>query len=157
KLHGDAVEPGGIVLCRDDYDEFFERRPALALLLEGLLLNRTFFFVGYSLRDPNFRQVHGRVHRSLRAARRPGVTARFEAAGAAGSYMARHWREKGLHLLGIPGSDPEEREHHLLRFLDRLADRVASVSPRLLLSPDAEVSPPLARSRGLLQEVGAEL
>jgi hypothetical protein len=28
------------VLCRDDYDEFFERRPAMALLLEGLMLNR---------------------------------------------------------------------------------------------------------------------
>jgi hypothetical protein len=84
KLHGDAAEPGGIVLCRDDYDEFFERRPALALLLEGLLLNRTFFFVGYGLRDPNFRQIYGRVGRMLRAARRPAFATSFESAGEAG-------------------------------------------------------------------------
>jgi hypothetical protein len=49
KLHGDAVEAGELVLCRDDYDEFFERRPAMAFLLEGLLLNQTFLFVGYGL------------------------------------------------------------------------------------------------------------
>src|SRR6185437_12033981 len=55
KLHGDLAHPDEIILTRDDYDEFFQRRPAMALLLEGLLFNQTFFFVGYSLRDPNFR------------------------------------------------------------------------------------------------------
>ena len=69
KLHGDASEAEAIVLCRDDYDEFFDRRPAMALLLEGLLLNQTFFFVGYGLRDPNFRQVYSRIARMLRDAR----------------------------------------------------------------------------------------
>ena len=67
KLHGDAATAEEIVLCRDDYDEFFERRPAMALLLEGLLLNRTFFFVGYGLRDPNFRQIYSRIARMLQA------------------------------------------------------------------------------------------
>ena len=84
KLHGDAAEPDEIVLCRDDYDEFFERRPAMALLLEGLLLNRTFFFVGYGLRDPNFRQVYSRIARMLREARRPAFATSFESAGEAG-------------------------------------------------------------------------
>ena len=55
---------------RFDYATFFERRPAMAILLEGLLLNQTFFFVGYSLRDPNFRQVFSRIARMLREARR---------------------------------------------------------------------------------------
>src|SRR5205823_6157671 len=27
KLHGDAAEPEGVVLARDDYDEFFQARP----------------------------------------------------------------------------------------------------------------------------------
>src|SRR5262249_40774123 len=47
KLHGDAATPDEpIVLSRDDYDAFFDSRPAMTALLEGLLLNRTFFFVG---------------------------------------------------------------------------------------------------------------
>jgi O-acetyl-ADP-ribose deacetylase (regulator of RNase III) len=42
KLHGDAQHPDQIVLTRDDYHTFFENRPAMALLLEGLLLNHSF-------------------------------------------------------------------------------------------------------------------
>src|SRR5262249_21976975 len=70
KLHGDAHHAEDIVLTRDDYSMFFERRPAMALLLEGLLLNRTFFFVGYGLRDLNFREIFGRIARMLREAKR---------------------------------------------------------------------------------------
>ena len=157
KLHGDAAEAEGIVLCRDDYDEFFEHRPAMALLLEGLLLNKTFFFVGYGLRDPNFRQVYSRIGRMLRDAQKPAFATSFESAGDAGPYVAGQWREKQLHLVDIPGSAPDERERSLLSFLDELADRVASRSPRLLLAGDVEVPPHLSRIREMLQEVGEEL
>jgi hypothetical protein len=157
KLHGDAARPGEVVLCRDDYDEFFERRPAMALLLEGLMLNRTFLFLGYGLRDPNFRQVFGRVGRMLREAHRPAFATSFESAGDAGGYVADQWRRKGLSLIEVPGETEEDRGRGLLLFLDRLADRVASATPRLLLAPDAEVSGPLARLRGLLLEVGDEI
>ena len=157
KLHGDVDEPGEVVLCRDDYDEFFERRPAIALLLEGLLLNRTFFFIGYGLRDPNFRQVYGRVGRMLREAHRPAFATSFESAGVAGKFIANQWREKQLHLIDVPGSDEVEKQGNLLRFLDRLADRVASSTPRLLLSPGAKVPEPLGRVKDLLLAVGEEL
>jgi hypothetical protein len=60
------------VLCRDDYDEFFEYQPAMALLLEGLLLDRTFFFLGYGLPNSDSRRVQGRVGRILRDAQRSG-------------------------------------------------------------------------------------
>ena len=98
KLHGDARHPDEIVLCRDDYDEFFERRPAMALLLEGLLLNQTFFFLGYGLRDPNFRQVFSRIARMLatrrrrpspRASRRRVPAARGRAVAAEGAAPGR--------------------------------------------------------------------
>jgi hypothetical protein len=157
KLHGDASEAEGIVLCRDDYDEFFERRPAMSLLLEGLLLNQTFFFVGYGLRDPNFRQIYSRIARMLRDAHRPAFATSFESGGDAGPYIAGQWREKHLHLVSLPGSTPDERERSLLSFLDELADRVASRSPRLFLASDVEVPPRLSRIRELMQEVGKEL
>ena len=148
KLHGDAGRPEGVVLCRDDYEEFFERRPAMALLLEGLLLNRTFLFLGYGLRDPNFRQVFGRVGRMLLKAQRPAFATAFEPASGSGPLVADQWRRKGLELVGVPGATDEGRQRNLLIWLDRLADRVASASPRLLLAPDAEVVGPLARLRG---------
>lgn len=78
KFHGDAGE-GDVVVSRDDYDAFFHRRPAMASLLEGLLLNQTFFFVGYSLRDPNYRQIYSKIDLMLRSSKRPAFAATLTA------------------------------------------------------------------------------
>jgi hypothetical protein len=158
KLHGDLVHPDEIVLTRDDYEEFYQRRPAMALLLEGLLLNQTFFFVGYGLRDPNFRQIHGRIVRMLREARRPAFATTFEASGGSGPYLLEQWRNKQLNLIPIPGASLAEQTHAFLRFLDDLADGVALQMPQLFLAPEVQVSPELARLRQLFIEgIGAEI
>lgn len=158
KLHGDVERAEEIVLSRDDYDEFFHRRPAMALLLEGLLLNQTFFFVGYGLRDPNFRQIYSRIARMLPRSRRPAFATTFDAGGAEGEHLVRQWRNKELHLLPVPGSGPEEQKHGLLRFLDRLAERVTTRTPGLFLAPDVEASDTLAHLRRLLvYDVGQAL
>lgn len=158
KLHGDLSHPDEIILTRDDYDEFFQRRPAMALLLEGLLLNQTFFFVGYSLRDPNFRQIHSRMVRMMREAQRPAFATTFEASGGSGPYLIEQWRNKQLNLISIPGASLTEQTHAFLRFLDDLADLVALGRPQLFLAPELQVSPELMRLRKLLiEEVGGEM
>jgi hypothetical protein len=136
KLHGDADRPEEIIVTRDDYDEFFDRRPAMALLLEGLLLNQTFFFVGYGLRDPNFRQLHSRIARMLREARRPAFATTFEASGDSGTLLIEQWRNKQVQLLNIPGETLVEQQHAFLCFLDELAGRVALRMPQLFLAAE---------------------
>ena len=158
KLHGDAAHPDEIVLTRDDYDEFFQRRPAMALLLEGLMLNRTFFFVGYGLKDPNFRQIYSRITRMLANASRPAYATTFETAGGAGEHLTRQWASKRLNLIGMPGDSREEQEHAFLCFLDRLADEAAMHRPRLFLAPDGPPAGPLAKLRdALADEAGGAL
>lgn len=158
KLHGDIAHPDEIVLTRDDYEEFFQQRPAMALLLEGLLLNQTFFFVGYGLRDPNFRQIHGRIVRMLREAHRPAFATTFETSGGSGPYLVEQWANKQINLISVPGASLAEQSHALLRFLDELADLVALQMPQWFLAPEVEVSRELTRLRRLLiDEVGAEM
>jgi hypothetical protein len=158
KLHGDVSHPEHIILSRDDFDEFFERRPAMTLLLEGLLLNQTFFFLGYGLRDPNFRQIYGRIARMLKNAHRRAYAATFEASGDTGEYLRKQWKQKRMDLLAIEGETLAEQEQEFLRFLDRLGDQVALESPRLFLAPDVEPPSALASLRDLLvQRVGSEL
>ncbi|HEY3353392.1 MAG TPA: SIR2 family protein [Polyangia bacterium] len=77
KLHGDADDEGPIVLTKSQYDQFFEDHPAKALLLEGLLLNHVFLFVGYSLSDPHLRQIHGRIAAMLQAQKLPAYMTAF--------------------------------------------------------------------------------
>jgi hypothetical protein len=157
KLHGDAEHPADIVLSRDDYHSFFETRPAMALLLEGLLLNQTFFFVGYSLRDINFREVFSRIARMLRESRRPAFATSFDARGDTAAYVARQWQRQQLQLIPIEGETTGQRVQALLRFLDALLERVTMQSPPLVLAADVPAPPGVGRLRAMLEAVGGEV
>ena len=111
------------------------------------MLNRTFFFVGYGLKDPNFRQIYSRITRMLAKASRPAYATTFETAGGAGEHLMRQWANKRLNLIGVPGAWRDEQEQEFLRFLDRLADHVTLHRPRLLLTPDVPPPGPLAEIR----------
>lgn len=157
KLHGDLQRGDGtgdyddVVLSREDYDDFFDRRPLMASLLEGLLLNRTFLFVGYSLRDPNFRLIFRKLDRLLKEAKRPAYVLTFEEPNA---YQRAYWASKNVQLLSLGTDSPQQT---LWLFLDRLSAEVEG-ERHLLLSPDrAEPSPAARGLLGALDRVGAQL
>jgi hypothetical protein len=158
KLHGDAAQRRGIVLSRDDYDGFFRRRPAMALLLEGLLLNQTFLFAGYGLKDPNFRQVYSRIADMLKGADRQAFALTVEDAGETGPLLTEQWGRKGLHLLAMPGESLEDRVRASERFLDWLADQVTLQTQDLFLARDVPGAGSLEPLRHkLIEEVGHEV
>jgi hypothetical protein len=134
KFHGDAEVPGTAVLSRDDYLHFYQTRPAMALLLEGLLLTRTFFFVGYSLRDPDFQQIYGRISRMLDSAKKTTYATSFDAHGV---HAVNQWKRKQLELVPLSGADNDERARTLHIWLDRLVEQVIDVPP-VLLAPDRD-------------------
>jgi hypothetical protein len=165
KFHGDA-RAGRIILSRDDYDGFFRDRPEMASLLEGLLLNQTFFFVGYSLRDPNFRQIYGKIGLMLRSALRPAYVTSLETTHPV---LRQHLERRRLRLLDLSGAaesdvdagdSPDEKRRRLLYLLDRLGEAVSDAS-RLFLAPEslAPLIPSGATRRlvGRLDDVRAEL
>ncbi|MFO0552735.1 MAG: SIR2 family protein [Polyangiaceae bacterium] len=151
KFHGCAAQGGPIVLSRDDYDDFFRGRPALALLLEGLLLNQSFFFVGYGLRDPDFRQIFTRISSMLRGTQRPAFATSFDDATP---YAARQWASKGLGISSIGGESHSDKCRTLDRYLDRLSEMV-SRDPHLFLADDDDrlVAPEIEKLRA--QMLGA--
>ncbi|HEU5104525.1 MAG TPA: SIR2 family protein [Solirubrobacterales bacterium] len=57
KLHGDLRHPAQLVVTEDDYDGFLARNPVLATHVSSLLIERVPIFIGYSLDDPDFRQL----------------------------------------------------------------------------------------------------
>jgi O-acetyl-ADP-ribose deacetylase (regulator of RNase III) len=134
KFHGCAASGTDVVLSRDDYDDFFRARPAMALLLEGLLLNQSFFFVGYGLRDPDFRQIWARIGAMLRDAKRPAFAATFDTPPRHGAVQ---WLRQGLSIQDIRGDDLADKSRALDRFLDRLAENV-SRDGHLLLADDVD-------------------
>ncbi len=157
KFHGD-VEDGQAVLSRDDYDGFFARRPEMASLLEGLLLNQTFFFVGYSLRDPNFRQIYSKIDLMLRTFKRPAFTTTFDTVKG---YIKDQYARKQMRLIELGECSEEQAGRRLLAFLDRLAEEV-SEKTHLFLAPETALEDrarrePLAPVAAALAEAGTQL
>jgi hypothetical protein len=66
KLHGSIERPEEIVLTREDFLRFRERRAALAGIVQAMLLTKHLLFVGFSLNDDNFHRIVDEVRRARR-------------------------------------------------------------------------------------------
>lgn len=100
KLHGDVRHPKRLVVTEADYDGFLTNYPLIATYLANLLITKTAVFIGYSLDDPDFRQIWQLVASRLGKTRRmayaimvnarPGDIARFE--------------RRGVKVVNLPGT-----------------------------------------------------
>ena len=100
KMHGTIERPHSIVLTERDYQEFFESLPNLVDMLLYFFATRTFLFVGYSLNDPNFKQMYLQVTRHLRD-RYGRLYQRVAYADQwrPGEYQRNFWRHQNLRLI----------------------------------------------------------
>ena len=59
KMHGCLAQSNhdDLVITKEDYEDFFYRRPATAERLRTDLLRKTFLFIGYSFGDPNIQNI----------------------------------------------------------------------------------------------------
>lgn len=100
KLHGDIRHPKRLVVTEADYDGFLTNYPLISTYLANQLITKTAVFIGYSLDDPDFRQiwhvVASRLGKTRRMAyaivvnARPGDIARFE--------------RRGVKVINLPGT-----------------------------------------------------
>jgi hypothetical protein len=72
KMHGCVTDPDNIVLTREDYLRYDQRRQALAGIVQALLMMRHMLFVGFSLKDDNFHRIADAVRRARAPSLRPG-------------------------------------------------------------------------------------
>ncbi len=100
KLHGDLHHPGRMVVTEDDYDGFLATYPLLSTYLSSLLIDNTAFFIGYSLEDPDFRQVWHIVKDRLGTLRRPAYLLQVDAR----SHERARFERRGVKVISLPRS-----------------------------------------------------
>ena len=100
KLHGDLWHPNRLIVSEVDYDGFLTSYPLLATYLSNLLITKTAVFIGYSLDDPDFRQVWHIVLDRLGRTRRMAYAL---AVNARSSDITRFER-RGVKVINLPGS-----------------------------------------------------
>ncbi len=97
KLHGDLNDPDRLVATEEDYDVFLECYPIIATYLANLLITRTPVLIGYSLDDPDFRQVWQIVGERLGKMRRPAYAL---CVGASPTQVSRFGR-RGVKVINL--------------------------------------------------------
>ncbi len=100
KLHGDTRHPKRLVVTEADYDAFLTDYPLMATFLANLLITKTAVLIGYSLDDPDFRQIWQVVTTRLGKSRR---TAYAILVGAKPGDIARYER-RGVKVVNLPGT-----------------------------------------------------
>ena len=127
KLHGDLRHPKRLVVTEADYDGFLANYPLIATYLSNQLITKTAVFVGYSLEDPDFRQIWHVVSDRLGKTRRmayailvnakPGDIARFE--------------RRGVKVVNLPGSSERYGEVLAAAFSELREYRRDNAAPTL--------------------------
>jgi hypothetical protein len=100
KLHGDLHHPGRLIVTEEDYDAFLTTYPLIATYLSNQLITKTAFFIGYSLDDPDFRQISNIVSERLGRTRRMAYAVMVSA--RPGDIM--RFERRGVKVINLPGS-----------------------------------------------------
>jgi SIR2-like domain len=100
KFHGDLHHPSRLVATEEDYDAFLDRYPLLATFISNLLITRTAVLIGYSLDDPDLRQLWQVIGSRLGRARRPAYTILVDAP----STEVTRFTRRGVKAINLPGS-----------------------------------------------------
>ena len=64
-MHGCLNHPEDIVLTREDYIQYNDRRQALAGIVQSFMITKHMLFVGFSLSDDNFFSIASTVKKAL--------------------------------------------------------------------------------------------
>lgn len=149
KLHGDLRHPSRLVVTESDYDGFLSRYPLIATYLANLLITKTAVLVGYSLDDPDFRQVWAVVTQRLGKTRRQAYAI---AVGAQPADVARFAR-RGVTVINLPRGKKRYGEVLAAAFTELAAywrSRVLEVSTVTEEAPLRELKLPKAASARLV-------
>lgn len=101
KLHGDLDHPSRLVVTEDDYDLFVTKNPLLTTYLSYLLIVKTPLFIGYSIDDPDFRQIYKIVSEHLGPSKRPAYAITVNA----NEKEIAKYERRGVKVIDIKGHD----------------------------------------------------
>lgn len=125
KLHGCIERPDTLIVTEADFDRYLTRQPLFSTEFSSLFIRRTALMIGYSLSDPNLRQLLSILRERLGDDGRPMFALGIFPSDA----DVRRFRRRGVHVVDLcrPGEDPERCLLDLFREMAE-AMRSAAVS-----------------------------
>lgn len=121
KLHGDINHPKRLVITEEDYDRFLTIYPMLSTFLSNQLITKTPLFIGYSLDDNNFRQIHQIINDRLGNLRRQAYAISVDCS----PYEIARFERRSVKVINIPG-DKIDYPKILKKIFEELSDYLSN-------------------------------
>jgi NAD-dependent SIR2 family protein deacetylase len=104
KMHGDLHHPSLLVVTEEDYDKFRDQRAPMCQAIINLLAHNAVLFIGYSIDDPDFRQIWQLVKSQLKQFRRPAYALVVDATDE----KVNEYQRRGVdRVISLPGNASE--------------------------------------------------
>lgn len=127
KMHGCVTHPEDIVLTRENFLTYRERREALAGIVQALLITRHMLFVGFSLDDDNFHHIVRAVRRAVTPADEPAKAQPFGTSlMIAPNVLTEELWRGSLQWIALAPERAADAHREGVRCLDIFLDRVAA-------------------------------
>jgi NAD-dependent SIR2 family protein deacetylase len=113
KVNGSIVRPDSLVLTRQDFESYSDKRPAITDYLRTTLATSTILFIGTSMRDPAFERFNAEVLRKLGQHRR----AFYLLVHGASKFEVQDYKTRGIELISLDTS-LHELGNEVTKFLE---------------------------------------
>lgn len=140
KMHGTWERPESLIFSEEDYRNYEELHPLIALKVKQLFAERTVFFAGFGMKDSNFKAIHGWIQKILGHHQKKA----YAYIPNADEYTKTYWRQRNLIILSdeISGNDTEEWKYnfqfHFMRKIRYLNDSISIIRARKNLGGDIQ-------------------
>jgi uncharacterized protein YutE (UPF0331/DUF86 family) len=129
KMHGDLEHEEHLIISKEDYKDFLSNYPVIATHLSSLLITRTPLFIGYSLTDPDFKNIRDVVRSRLGKFERMSYVIQFDST----TKEIEDSLKDNLHIISIPSKDFPSKSQAITQYLNLLLeniDRLDDISSR---------------------------
>ncbi|MBD3189240.1 MAG: hypothetical protein GF308_01275 [Candidatus Heimdallarchaeota archaeon] len=123
KLHGDRLDPNSIIITTKDYYTYFHRFQRIREKITGLLIEKTFLFVGYSLNDIDFNQIYAEIAYDLKKHQRKAYLITFVKDEPSTDFIIEYLKDFNINVIGIE-IDYKRKSELLGILLDELIQEV---------------------------------
>jgi len=118
-MHGDMRHEEHIIVTEEDYHNYLQNYPVIATHLSAMLITRTPLFIGYSLSDPDFKNIREIVRSRLGKFERMAYLIQFKTSS---SKDEKSLLDRNLHVIPIEVVRGKSKDSQLADFFKVLQE-----------------------------------
>ena len=125
KMHGTWDRPNTIVFSEEDYRLYEEKHPLMVVKIKQIFAEKTVFFIGFSLTDPNFKKIFFWINDILKKYQKKA----YAFIPNADRNEVEYWRDRNIVIFNNPKSGFDYIEI-LNKFLSELKESIGKFNIR---------------------------